>query len=130
MSVKSDNLGNELRAQCGERLVLHVGAGDALTAEVAAADLLAIAQILRAQPTLRFEQLIDVAGVDYLDFGRSEWQAEKATGSGFSRGVNSAAGHTLRGEQPTQIRMRAKQDAEQIEGLAFKPVGGSPDRSE
>jgi NADH-quinone oxidoreductase subunit C len=81
LSIKSDNLANELHAQCGERLVLTV----ALT--------------LRDQPTLRFEQLIDVAGVDYLDYGRSEWQAEKATGSGFSRGVNSAAGHTLRGER-------------------------------
>jgi len=99
LSVKSDNLSSELRAQCGERLVLHVGAGDALTAEVAAADLLAVTLILRDQPTLRFEQLIDVAGVDYLDYGRSEWQTEKATGSGFGRGVNSAAGHTLRGER-------------------------------
>jgi NADH-quinone oxidoreductase subunit C len=43
--------------------------------------------------------LIDVAGVDYLDHGRAEWQAERATSSGFSRGVNRAAGHTLRGER-------------------------------
>ncbi len=35
---------------------------------------------------------MDVAGVDYLDYGRTEWQAEQATSSGFSRGVNRAAG--------------------------------------
>jgi NADH-quinone oxidoreductase subunit C len=96
---RTDKLGAALQAAFGERLVVHVGAGGALSAEVAAADLLAVAAELRDRPELRFEQLIDASGVDYLDFGRSEWQAEKATGSGFSRGVNRAAGHTLRGER-------------------------------
>ena len=99
MGDRTDKLGAALQAAFGERLVVHVGAGGALSAEVAAADLLAVAAELRDRPELRFEQLIDASGVDYLDFGRSEWQAEKATGSGFSRGVNRAAGHTLRGER-------------------------------
>jgi NADH-quinone oxidoreductase subunit C len=99
MSQANDKLGSALQAALGARLVLHTGAGGALSAEVATADLLAVALELRDLPELRFEQLIDLAGVDYLDYGRSEWQTEKATGSGFSRGVNSAAGHTLRGER-------------------------------
>jgi NADH-quinone oxidoreductase subunit C len=99
VSGSNDKLSGALQAGFGQRLVLHVGAGGALSAEVASADLLAVALELRDRPELRFEQLIDLAGVDYLDFGRSEWQAEKATGSGFSRGVNLAAGHTLRGER-------------------------------
>ena len=88
-----------LRAAFGERVALHAAAAGQLVAEVAAADLLAVAQGLRDDPALGFEQLIDVAGVDYLDYGRAEWQAERATSSGFSRGVNLAAGHTLRGER-------------------------------
>jgi NADH-quinone oxidoreductase subunit C len=56
-----------------------------------------VAPLLRDAPTLQFAMLIDVAGVDYLDYGRTEWRAEQATGSGFSRGVDCAAGHTLRG---------------------------------
>jgi NADH-quinone oxidoreductase subunit C len=99
LSQANDNLSSALQAAFGERLVLHVGAGGALSAELATAELLAVATELRDQPALRFEQLIDVSGVDYLDYGRTEWQAEKATGSGFSRGVDSAAGHTLRGER-------------------------------
>jgi NADH-quinone oxidoreductase subunit C len=99
LSQANDNLHGALQAALGERLVVHVGAGGSLSAEVPSAELLAVALELREQPTLRFEQLIDLAGVDYLDYGRTEWQAEKATGSGFSRGVNSAAGHTLRGER-------------------------------
>jgi NADH-quinone oxidoreductase subunit C len=31
--------------------------------------------------------LIDLSGIDYLDFGRSEWTTRDATSSGFSRGV-------------------------------------------
>ena len=99
MSQANDKLSAALQAAFGERLVLHAGAGGSLSAEVGTSELLAVALELREHPELRFEQLIDLAGVDYLDFGRTEWQAEKATGSGFSRGVNRAAGHTLRGER-------------------------------
>ena len=97
MSAGNDTLAAELRAVCGERLVLHIPADGDLGAEVASADLLAVATLLRDAPELQFAMLLDVAGVDYLDYGRTEWQAEQATSSGFSRGVNRAAGHTLRG---------------------------------
>ena len=99
MSAASDSLGNELRLVCGERLVLHTSANGEITAEVPTAELLAIALQLREAPSLKFELLVDVAGVDYLDYGRSEWQTEQASGSGFSRGVNEAAGHTLRDQR-------------------------------
>jgi len=94
--VGDDTLAATLREVCGERLALHAGASGELAAEVAAAELLPVAALLRDAPTLAFAMLIDVAGVDYLDYGRSEWQAEQATTSGFSRGVNRAAGHPLR----------------------------------
>ncbi len=32
--------------------------------------------------------LVDVCGVDYLDYGRDEWRTSSATASGFSRGVD------------------------------------------
>ena len=96
MSAANHTLAAELRAACGERLALHIPADGELGAEVAGADLRSVARLLRDAPELQFAMLIDVAGVDYLDYGRSEWQAEQATSSGFSRGVNSAAGHTLR----------------------------------
>ncbi len=56
--------------------------------EVAAADLVGVVTTLRDDPDLRFEVLIDVSGVDYLDYGRTEWRTVAATGTGFSRGVN------------------------------------------
>jgi NADH-quinone oxidoreductase subunit C len=96
LNVTDDKLAAELREVCGERLALHSGAGGDLAAEVAAAELLAVATLLRDAPSLAFAMLVDVAGVDFLDYGRTEWQAERATASGFSRGVNRAAGHPLR----------------------------------
>jgi len=48
---------------------------------------LTVAKALRDEADFRFEQLIDLAGVDYLAYGVDEWSTEEATGQGFSRGV-------------------------------------------
>ncbi len=60
-----------------------------LTLEVAPGDLLEVARILRDQPELGFEMLMDVCGVDYLEYGRDQWRTLSSTGVGFSRGVAS-----------------------------------------
>jgi NADH-quinone oxidoreductase subunit C len=57
-----------------------------LAYETEAATLLAVCRTLRDAPELKFEMLMDLAGVDYLHFGRDEWQTQSATHSGFSRG--------------------------------------------
>ncbi len=51
--------------------------------------LVPVAQHLKDQ--CQFEQLIDIAGVDYAGFGRSEWDTTHATFTGFSRGVEHPA---------------------------------------
>jgi len=70
-----------------------------LAIEVAPIDLLAVCRDLRDRPELSFEQLIDLSGIDYLDFGRSEWTTEAATTTGFSRGVERAAPQQTPGER-------------------------------
>jgi NADH-quinone oxidoreductase subunit C len=60
--------------------------GDEVAYEVEPADLLTVCRALRDTPELKFEMLMDVAGVDYLHYGRDEWQTITATRSGFSRG--------------------------------------------
>ncbi len=57
-----------------------------LTFDVDAAALGEVCTALRDEAAWRFEQLIDLTGVDYLDYGRVEWNTETATSSGFSRG--------------------------------------------
>src|SRR5579862_9165459 len=58
---------------------------DELAYEVDPALLLPVCRTLRDVPELRFEMLMDLAGVDYLHYGRDDWQTTTATHSGFSR---------------------------------------------
>ena len=81
-----------------ERLVARFGDTLAVTsvrretiAELAAADLVAVATALRDEPQFRFGVLIDLCGVDYLGYGRDEWKTDDATATGFSRGVQGQA---------------------------------------
>jgi NADH-quinone oxidoreductase subunit C len=64
-----DTLESALRATLGERLQQLVRARGEITLVVKAADYLDTALQLRDAPALRFEQLIDLCGVDY-----SAWQ--------------------------------------------------------
>ncbi|MCS6946023.1 MAG: NADH-quinone oxidoreductase subunit C [Steroidobacteraceae bacterium] len=64
---------------------------DEICYEADAGQLLEVAQRLRDDPALRFEMLIDLAGIDYLHFGATEWTTTDATRTGFSRGVRRDA---------------------------------------
>lgn len=76
----------------GSAVIRSESLPDELAIECAPEALLAVATALRDHPRLGFDMLVDLAGVDYLYFGRSEWKTLSATGSGFSRGVNRARG--------------------------------------
>lgn len=63
---------------------------DEITIETAPVDLQDLCLNLRDQKEFRFEQLIDLCGVDYLHYGLDEWSTQNATQEGFSRGVQPA----------------------------------------
>ncbi len=67
-----------------EKIQQSVIALNELTIEVSPDDLLSVSLFLRDDDACCFEQLIDVCGVDYLTYGRTEWDT---SGSSFSRGV-------------------------------------------
>ncbi len=56
-----------------------------VTIELKRDTLRAVCTALRDE--FQFEQLIDIAGVDYAQYGMSEWETEAATYGGFERGV-------------------------------------------
>ncbi len=62
-----------------------------LTLEVPVDSWLEVADFLRRNEKTRFDQLIDLCGVDYLTYGQSEWDVSSGTSSGFSRAVNRHA---------------------------------------
>lgn len=56
-----------------------------VTIEVSTHSLFSTCQTLRDE--FGFEQLVDLCGVDYIDYGKADWDTTQATSTGFSRGV-------------------------------------------
>ena len=77
MSAKLEALSLNLQKHLGERIVSLKIALDEVTIEVAAADYIATMTILREEPELYFEELIDLCGVDYSTYGNVEWSGKR-----------------------------------------------------
>ena len=92
MSERIEALARKVDAQLPQRLRRTAALAHELAYECDAASLLEVCRSLRDAPELQFEMLIDLAGVDYLHYGRDEWQTASATRSGFSRARTARAG--------------------------------------
>ncbi len=57
-----------------------------LTIEVSAKHIVEVCEQLKREPCFQFEMLMDICGVDYSEYGISEWSVRDATTQGFSRG--------------------------------------------
>jgi NADH-quinone oxidoreductase subunit C len=68
MTDKLDVLADALAGVLGERLRASVRALGELTITVKASDYLSVCRTLRDDPALRFEQLIDLCGIDYSGY--------------------------------------------------------------
>ena len=88
MSDKITTLAGNVEARLPGLLTRVPSLPDELCYEVPPEKLKEACLILRDSPELKFEILVDVAGLDYLDYGTTEWKTYSATTSGFSRGVN------------------------------------------
>ncbi len=79
------NLQNNIAEALGVDVIASGISFDELTIELSPASALASFQILK--DSLGFDQLMDLCGVDYLDFGQANWETMTAANQGFSRGV-------------------------------------------
>ena len=73
MSERLDRLQAALQASLGDKLKNQVRALGEITITVTAADYLGVALQLRDDPALKFEQLIDICGVDYAGYQNRPW---------------------------------------------------------
>ena len=71
---KLDTLQEAITARLGERVKKLDRAFGELTLTVAAADYLEAARLLRDDPALKFEQLVDLCGVDYSSYRDVPWE--------------------------------------------------------
>lgn len=100
MSEKLKRLAATVEERFGERLARLPARQNELAYEVASSDLLEVCTALRDEDGLKFEQCMDVAGIDYLTYGQAEWKTNEATDTGFSRGVH----RTVRDNEPNHDR--------------------------
>ena len=105
MSIKLDRLCQNLHDTLGERIVSLSNALDELTLIVDAADYFEVARTLRDHPELRFDQLMDICGVDYSTYGGDSWQGRRF----------AVVSHLLSVEKNWRLRLRV-----------FAPDDGSP----
>ena len=87
MSDASAALAARVTECLGERAQV-VDRHDQVTVEVSADNLIEVATTLRDDESLAFTMLMDLAAVDYSEFGKADWKtSESATRTGYSRGV-------------------------------------------
>jgi NADH-quinone oxidoreductase subunit C len=72
MTTKLETLELALKNALGEGVDIKTALGE-VTVVVKAADYLKAMQTLHDHPTLRFEELIDLCGVDYSQYGEGTW---------------------------------------------------------
>lgn len=77
MSDIKQNLAESLQEHFGDALAnCRVAVGE-VTVDVRREKLLEVCTVLRDEPAFGFEQLIDLCGVDYLEYGEGSWQGPR-----------------------------------------------------
>ncbi|RZV36386.1 MAG: NADH-quinone oxidoreductase subunit C [Chromatiales bacterium] len=87
MSERYETLATRIHERFGEQMSRVPSSCGELTYELDKDNLIEVATALRNEAVFGFEMLMDVCGVDYLNYGSDEWTTNDATDTGFSRGV-------------------------------------------
>jgi NADH-quinone oxidoreductase subunit C len=87
MSTSIETMAAKVAAHFGNRVRKAPSLPQDLIFDVSPDELVGVATELRDNAQFKFAQLIDLAGVDYLAYGRGEWSTTDSTATGFSRGV-------------------------------------------
>jgi NADH-quinone oxidoreductase subunit C len=77
MSAKLDQLSSDLQASLGDKITKEIIALGEITIECKSEDYLIVCKILRDNATLKFEQLIDLSGVDYQAYGDGTYDGKR-----------------------------------------------------
>lgn len=99
MSEKLEHLSKALAEKFGEKILKSTSSRGELTVEVSAANYLPIAYALRDEPAFRFEQLVDLTGLDYSTFAGHDCSSRFAV-----------AVHLLSVSNNLRLRLRVRAD--------------------
>jgi NADH-quinone oxidoreductase subunit C len=76
-ATPAETIAEQVRALLGERARSVTVVRGEVTLEVSATDYLDVMQTLRDAPQTRFEQLIDLCGMDYSAYGDGRWEGAR-----------------------------------------------------
>ena len=76
-----------IEKQFGDRVQITGFDHPILGLDIDASHWLEVCRTLRDEACFAFEQLTDLCGVDFLGYGRDEWDTDDASSDGYSRGV-------------------------------------------
>ncbi len=99
MTEKTQTLITALQHRFAEQATLQLTFNE-ISLEVAAENLLTVATALRDE--FKFEQLMDLCGVDYLEYGQADWETKRSS-AGFSRGVNKGSHQKQQDSHPERF---------------------------
>ena len=77
MTTKLDNLEAALHSALGDHIVSLINALGEITVVIKDSNYLSAMRVLRDHPDTRFEQLLDLAGVDYSTYGDGAWEGKR-----------------------------------------------------
>ena len=104
MASRLDTLVQDLQSKFGEKLLSVKTALAEVTVEVAAKDYYGVMEALRDAPDFRFDELIDLCGVDYSTYGEGRWEGKRF----------AAVTHLLSVEKNLRLRVRVFADDEEF----------------
>jgi NADH-quinone oxidoreductase subunit C len=101
---------DDLQKYFGDKIQQLTLAFDEICIETSVENVLEVCKELRDKSEFDYQQLIDLCGVDYSQFGKGEWETDESSSTGFSRGVESASmgrlmfGDELQSDDPSKPR--------------------------
>ncbi len=107
-AVEPEALKTALQSLLGEKAQSIQVVREEVTLTVKAADYLAVMQTLRDAPQARFEQLIDLCGMDYQTYGDGRWEGQRF----------AAVSHLLSVTHNHRVRVRVFCDEDDFPVLA------------
>jgi len=112
MTPRTAVLVETVKAALGGRIADIAAALGEVTLTIRAVDLIEAMTLLRDRPELRFEQLIDVCGVDYGSFGKAAWDGEPSESGARPR--FAIVYHLLSLANNCRLRVRAFADDDEM----------------
>jgi len=112
MTPRTAVLVETAEAALGGRIADIAAALGEVTLTIRAVDLIEAMTLLRDRPELRFEQLIDVCGVDYGSFGKAAWDGEPSESGARPR--FAIVYHLLSLANNWRLRVRAFADDDEM----------------